>query len=121
MKKILSLLSLLAVLIIAACASSKNTAATPSTESFKVSGVCGMCQKRIETAAYGLAGVKSATWDVDKQLLTVQFDGKKATSAAIQQRIAAAGHDTETLKASETAYKKLPDCCRYREVAVHKD
>jgi copper chaperone CopZ len=79
-----------------------------------------MCKKRIETAAYGIAGVKSAVWSSKTQSLTVSYDSKKANNEAIQKRVAAIGHDTEKVKAADTAYGKLPDCCKYRDgVEVH--
>lgn len=126
MKSIVSILSLVAVFIISSCSSSQSSAtsskASVSTETFKVTGVCGMCKRRIETAAFGISGVKSAQWAADKQTLTVSFDAKKANAETIQKRIAAAGHDTEKIKADDKAYANLPECCKYRDgVEVHEN
>jgi copper chaperone CopZ len=81
---------------------------------FKVSGNCEMCEMRIEAAAK-IKGVLSASWNADTQILTVKFDPEKVTLEAIQQKIAKAGHDTESFKATENVYKSLPKCCQYRQ------
>jgi len=72
-----------------------------------------MCKQRIEEAAYG-KGVKSAVWDKSTGMLTVVYRPSKIAGAEIRQRIAAAGHDADTIRASEDAYHKLPECCSYR-------
>jgi periplasmic mercuric ion binding protein len=126
MKFIMSILSLVAVFFISSCSSTQQSSASSSaglaTESFKVTGVCDMCKRRIETAAYGVSGVKSAEWNADNQLLKVSYDSKKANAESVLNRVAAAGHDTEKIKADDKAYSKLPDCCKYRDgVEVHKN
>lgn len=79
---------------------------------FVVSGNCGMCKNRIEKAAT-VAGVVSATWNAEDQKLTVVYDPQKVKIEAIQAKVAAAGHDTETVKATDKAYKALHGCCQY--------
>ncbi len=132
MKKIF-FLSLLAIVLVAA--SFQNVQATtisfsPNTffsippkgvlsDTIKVSGVCSMCKKRIETAVYGLPGIKTASWDENTQLLFVSYNTKKTNNDAIQKRIAGIGHDTEKYKATEKAYNTLHHCCRYREDKTH--
>jgi periplasmic mercuric ion binding protein len=122
MKNIVSILCFMSILIcsnaLTAQAVKSTQKSTPIvTETLKVSGVCGMCKKRIEKAAFGVKGIESAKWNVKDQLLTVTFDSKKTTKEAIANRIAAAGHDVEMVKAAEKSYTKLPDCCRYRDGA----
>ena len=80
--------------------------------SFKVSGNCDMCKERIEKAAK-IEGVKNATWNQETHILTVAFVPTKTTLDQIQQNIANAGYDTDKFKASDTAYKNLPQCCQY--------
>jgi len=82
---------------------------------FKVSGNCEMCKARIETAAQSVAGVASAEWSAETQLLHVRFDGRKTNINAIQKAVAQAGHDTEKYKAPDNVYKALPECCLYRK------
>jgi periplasmic mercuric ion binding protein len=122
MKNIVSILSFLAILICSNALTAQTVKSTQKstpvvTETLKVSGVCGMCKKRIEKAAFGVKGIESAKWNVKDQLLTVTFDSKKTTKEAIANRIAAAGHDVEMVKAADKSYSKLPDCCRYRDGA----
>jgi Cu(I)/Ag(I) efflux system membrane fusion protein len=81
----------------------------------KVSGNCEQCKDRIETAAKSLSGVSSADWNSETKMLDVQFDGDKTNSDNIQKAIALVGHDTEKYKASDAAYKALPECCLYRK------
>ena len=120
----MSILSLVAVISLSSCSSSQTATASAglTTEIIQVTGVCGMCKRRIETAAYGISGVKSAAWSAEKQALTVAYDAKKATNEAIQKRVASAGHDTEKIKADDKAYGNLPGCCKYRDgVEVHEN
>lgn len=82
---------------------------------FKVRGNCGMCKDRIEEAALSVAGVESATWESEAEMLHLNFDAAKTNSDAIQKAVAAVGHDTEKFKAPDDVYKELPGCCLYRE------
>ena len=84
-------------------------------QSIKVSGNCDQCKARIETAAKSVSGVSSADWSAETKMLHVQFDGAKTNLDAIQKAIAKVGHDTEKYKASDAAYKALPECCLYRK------
>ncbi|MFY9151054.1 MAG: efflux RND transporter periplasmic adaptor subunit [Prolixibacteraceae bacterium] len=81
----------------------------------KVSGNCDLCKERIETAAKSVAGVMTAEWTAEKQMIHVEFDPAKTSSDAIQKAIAAVGHDTEKYKATKEIYDKLPGCCQYRK------
>ncbi|MGK6352128.1 TonB-dependent receptor domain-containing protein [Parapedobacter sp. DT-150] len=85
-----------------------------STASFEVAGVCGMCKARIEKAAKA-AGLHNANWDVRTQLLSLTFDPATYDVGAAKARILAVGHDVAGRAADEEAYKKLPDCCLYRD------
>jgi Cu(I)/Ag(I) efflux system membrane fusion protein len=79
----------------------------------KVGGLCEMCKDRIETAALSVSGVESANWEIDKQLLHLNFDSSQTNSDEIQKAVAAVGHDTEKFKAPDEVYKNLPECCLY--------
>ncbi|HCY42136.1 MAG TPA: hypothetical protein DHV48_12410 [Prolixibacteraceae bacterium] len=81
----------------------------------KVSGNCDQCKDRIETAAKSVSGVTSAEWGAETKMLHVQFDGGRTNLDEIQKAIAKVGHDTEKFKASDAAYKGLPECCKYRK------
>ena len=83
------------------------------TAEFKVWGNCGMCKKTIEKAAKGVAGVESATWNVDTHQFNVSFDQAKTNVKQIHQAIADSGYDTDMLRANDTAYNNLHGCCQY--------
>lgn len=83
------------------------------TETFKVYGNCGMCKKRIESSLKNVDGIKSAIWDVDTKMITVVFNPHEITLVKVKGIIAAAGHDTDEVKATEKVYKGLPGCCQY--------
>ncbi|MDA0986208.1 MAG: cation transporter [Bacteroidetes bacterium] len=84
----------------------------------KVSGNCGMCKKKIEKSLK-INEVYNAKWDQKKKVLTVAFNEKAITLDSIQQRVAAAGYDTEKFKATDENYASLPECCLYRDVKEH--
>ena len=85
------------------------------TEKIEVKGNCGMCEKRIEKAALGVAGVSKADWNKDTKQLEVIFDDSKTDLDKVEVAIAKVGHDTPKHKASDAVYKALPDCCLYRK------
>ena len=91
--------------------------AQEKTEKIKVSGECGMCKSKIEKAAKS-AGATYALWDVNAKELTVKYNSTSANSAKIQQSVAAAGYDTEKVKATDEAYNKLHSCCQYERTAA---
>lgn len=77
-----------------------------------VAGNCGMCEERIETAALEVTGVKFASWDSEKQTITIT--GVSVSKKQLSIAIAAVGHDTKLAKASNEVYDKLHGCCKYR-------
>lgn len=82
--------------------------------SITVYGNCDMCKTRIENAALTVKGVKSATYSIPQQLLTVQSNGNFDVNE-LHLAMTKAGHDTEALKANDKAYDALHGCCKYRE------
>jgi copper chaperone CopZ len=83
------------------------------TETLKVSGNCDMCKARIEKAAK-LDGITKAEWSVKTKTLSVTYDPAKSNLEQVGKKVAAAGHDNEKAKATDTVYSKLPGCCKYR-------
>jgi periplasmic mercuric ion binding protein len=79
-----------------------------------VYGVCGDCQERIQEAVYTVNGVKSADWNKKTKLLKVAYAADKCSILNIENAVAAIGHDTDNVKASDEVYNKLPGCCAYR-------
>ncbi|HMH20493.1 MAG TPA: hypothetical protein VK563_01900 [Puia sp.] len=85
---------------------------TLTTASVKVYGECSSCKHRIQNALK-VAGIKTANWDENTEMLTVQYNDKVIKLDKIQSLVAAVGHDTEKVRASDAVYNALPDCCRY--------
>ncbi len=92
--------------------SSFSATAAETTDSVKVWGNCGMCQARIEKAAKE-GGAVLASWSEDTKILNVSFDPASTSLKAIEQKVAAVGHDTENNTAPKNVYGKLPGCCKY--------
>jgi hypothetical protein len=99
-----------------AIAASSFTSAQESTiqeAQLKVFGNCGMCKTRIEKAV-AIKDVKYAKWNKSTKMLRIAFRTPGMTLDSLEQRIAAAGHDTEKFKAPDEVYADLPSCCLYR-------
>src|SRR5690554_5869402 len=79
----------------------------------EVNGNCDMCKKRIEKAAFGVKGVKTANWNAENQKLYLILDENKTDAIQIQKAIAATGHDTKEVKSTENDYEGLHFCCKY--------
>lgn len=103
----------LIVLVVLIMISAGSLYAKDKTEKFKVKGNCETCEKRIEKAAISVKGVTKAEWDKQTKIAEITFDDSVTDIQKIQMAIARAGHDTPMHKASDEAYKKLPECCRY--------
>jgi len=86
--------------------------------SIEVDGICMMCKKRIEKAALSTKGVKFAVWDLKTHMLSLVIDERKTNKETIQKNIAAVGHDTKGVKATEHAYNSVDPCCKYRDKKV---
>lgn len=84
------------------------------TANLKVYGNCGMCKSRIERAL-DTKGVKQAKWSPATKNLEVVYVPGKITERKIRQLVSAAGHDTDSTKAPDAVYAKLPFCCLYRD------
>ncbi|MBA3664317.1 MAG: heavy-metal-associated domain-containing protein [Bacteroidetes bacterium] len=110
----MNLLFKIIIPVFISCASFAQTSV--KTVTFHVTGVCGECKERIENAA-DIKGVKKCTWDKKTKIVSVILDEKKVTQDQVEKAIAKAGYDTEHEKASEASYKKLPDCCHYKDPA----
>jgi len=109
MKKLL-LFCLLLIAPLSVSAQNKKNEKT----SFEVSGNCEMCKKRIEKAALTVKGIKTATWDIPSNVISVIYDPSKEPIQEVQRAIAFAGHDTLLAKALDSTYNALPMCCLYK-------
>jgi copper chaperone CopZ len=84
------------------------------TITIKVFGNCTQCKARIETACE-VKGIKEAVWDIDTKMLKVVYVPTKITPEAIQKLVSGVGHDTEQMRAADSVYYAMPDCCLYRQ------
>jgi len=80
---------------------------------FEVNGNCEQCKKRIEKAAFSIAGVKSAVWQIDDHNMRLILNEEKSSVLDVQKAIAKVGHDTEAVKATDEDYNNLHHCCLY--------
>lgn len=107
------LLVLLAVLGVAFTSTAQEKKSKNAKVDVEVKGNCDMCKKRIEKAAFGVKGVKSADWHSDDQTLHLIIDENKTTALKVQESVAKAGHDTKDVKATKDNYENLHGCCQY--------
>ena len=111
MKKYLVLmLAVLGVAFTSTAQEKKNKNAKVDVE---VKGNCDMCKKRIEKAAFGVKGVKSAQWHAEDQTLHLIIDENKTDALKVKESVAKAGHDTKEVKATDDNYDNLHGCCKY--------
>jgi hypothetical protein len=81
-------------------------------QNIKVNGNCSQCKKKIEKSALA-AGATNANWNVKTKILNVSYDPSVTNPMNIETAIAAKGYDTQDVKASDSAYNKLDECCQY--------
>lgn len=105
-------LKLYSILFISLFAFQFSFGQTSQTETIAVNGNCGMCKKHIEKSALD-AGATAATWDKKTKFLSVSYDPAVSNSKKIQTSIAQSGYDTQDVKASDSTYYKLEECCQY--------
>ncbi|PWK21068.1 heavy-metal-associated domain-containing protein [Xanthomarina spongicola] len=111
-------LGIIVIMLISMTAFSQNKNAKASIE---VDGVCNMCKDRIEKACLKTKGVKSAVWNVNTHELKLIYDENKTDLKTVEKNIAAVGHDTKEIIATDEAYNSVHDCCKYREESVVED
>lgn len=104
---------ILLVVLIGFSATAQNKKNKNAKYAIEVNGNCEQCKKRIEKAAYSVAGVKSAVWSVETHQLDLIVNEEKTSLAEVKKAIAKAGHDVEDVKAAEEDYDKLHTCCKY--------
>lgn len=110
--KILSLLGMFLIGTMTLIAGTK-------TEKIKVNGNCDMCKAKIEKAAKAVNGVSKAEWNKETKVMTLEFDTDKTAVQNIEDAIALAGYDTQSKKATDASYAKLPGCCKYDRAALN--
>lgn len=108
-----AILGVLALVVVSIVLVSANAFGATKKETVKVWGNCGMCKKTIEKSLKGVEGIESATWNKTTKILSVSYDDSKTTMKKIEEKVAAAGYDTQNVKANDGAYNNLAECCQY--------
>lgn len=91
------------------------------TATFTVYGHCDMCKDRIERATRSVKGVVMANWNAETLQLTLKYLPERTTLTEIKKAIAAVGHDTDEVRASDEVYQNLHTCCQYDRPAPKKE
>ena len=86
-------------------ATQKAVIKTPSVQ-------CEMCKDKIEKFLVRQYGVSTVKVDYKKKTTTVSWLTDRTNIEIIKTAIANAGYDADDVTADETAYKKLPKCCK---------
>lgn len=76
---------------------------------------CDECKERIEKYLGHQEGITSVKVDVKKKTTTVGWITDRTNIEIIKAAIANAGYDADDVAADETAYKRLPKCCKKAE------
>ena len=76
---------------------------------------CESCKMRIENYLTKEYGVTSVNVDLKKKTTTVTWITDRTNIENIKTAIANVGFDADDVTAEETAYKRLPQCCKKPE------
>ncbi|CAN5842690.1 hypothetical protein BH11BAC4_BH11BAC4_24770 [soil metagenome] len=79
---------------------------------------CDQCKDRIERYLAHQYGITSVKVDVKKKTTTVTWITDRTNIETIKAAIANVGYDADDVEAEETAYNRLPKCCKKPEVAA---
>lgn len=90
------------------------------TENIKIYGNCAMCKTNIEKAG-NQKDEADVNWDKNTQTASITYDPKKTNTDQVLKRIALAGYDNSSFLAPQSAYAKLPDCCKYTREAKQSE
>ena len=82
-------------------------------EVFTVYGNCRMCERTIEGSLKDAKGISLADWDKETKQMTVSFNPTAIKLDTIKQKIADVGYDSDSHRAKDEIYNKLPSCCQY--------
>lgn len=81
---------------------------------------CEMCKTKIEKYLTREPGLSDIKVDYKKKTTTVTFLTDRNNIEQIKTAIANAGYDADDVTADETAYSKLPKCCKKPVVKEEK-
>lgn len=81
-------------------------------ENVKIYGNCNMCKSTIEKAG-NINKIAKVEWNKDTKMAVIAYDQKATNLDAVLKRIALAGYDSDSFRAPDDVYAKLPECCQY--------
>ncbi|MBS1734923.1 MAG: heavy-metal-associated domain-containing protein [Bacteroidetes bacterium] len=109
MKKIqllfVALFGMIAVVVAQQKVNDKAVIKTPGAQ-------CEPCKMRIENYVSKEYGVLSVNVDIRKKTTTVTWITDRTNIENIKAAIATVGFDADDVSAEESAYKRLPECCK---------
>ena len=73
---------------------------------------CEMCKNKIESYMSREPGVLTVKVDYKKKTTTITYLTDRNNIEQLKTAIANVGYDADDVTAEETAYKKLPKCCK---------
>ena len=73
---------------------------------------CGMCKDKIEKGLARIDGVNTVKVDYKKKTTTISYVTDRTNEEALKTHIENLGYDAGDVLALESAYKKLPACCK---------
>lgn len=100
---------------------SVSVKAQKKTEEIKIrtSAQCEMCKTRIETAMAYEKGVTNSNLNLEDKVLTVTYKPGKTSPDKIRKALNELGYDADETLAVESAYQKLPPCCKKPDDPEH--
>ena len=113
MKRIKLIAGISIGLFLTSCGGGDAESTGNTNEEFMVHGNCGMCEKTIEGSLEGVAGVSSADWNPEDDMMKVSFNAEVIKLDDIKQKIADVGYDSELHRSTAETYDGLPGCCQY--------
>lgn len=112
MKKFqLTLIALLGMVFLATAQTKNPGKAVISTPTIQ----CDMCKNKIEKYVSRQYGITAVKVDVKKKTTTVNWIPDRTNIEEVKTHIANAGYDADDVTADETAYARLPKCCKKPE------
>ena len=73
---------------------------------------CSMCKSKIETSLFKQNGINAVKVDYKKKTTTVTYVTDRTSPERLRAMIANLGYDADDYIAEESAYKRLPACCK---------
>ena len=112
--KIITTMLALMALVVATTGTLYGQKADKKTETVEIksSVVCGMCEERVKKDLAFEKGVKEVAVNLETKVISVTYRTDKTDKEKIKKAITNIGYDADEMMANETAYKKLPACCK---------